>query len=163
MNNGKKKLNFHLKDFKKSDAHQAGFKAKGLAIKFFKITPKNKLSNFSTVNELKDYIKSQKEKIDKLGLAVDKQKPRLTKEKKQYNQSTKELETKLKDFKGTLSKPDEIENDTFIFDRPPQPNDILRCANKFYKNNSISIPKNHDYVNLKKKHFIINIMMNHMN
>ena len=77
---GRKKLNFHLQDFKKPDAQQAGFKTKGLAIKFFKITPQNKLSNFNTVNELTDYIKSQK---DKLGLDVDKQKPRLTKEKKQ--------------------------------------------------------------------------------
>jgi len=82
---GRKKLNFHLKDFKKSDAQQAGFKTKGLAVKFFKITPKNKLSNFNTVNELTDYVKSQKEKMNKLGLDVDfsyKQKPRWTKEKK---------------------------------------------------------------------------------
>ena len=46
-------------------------KQKGFAIKFFKITPKNKSSNFNSVNELIDYIKNQKEKIDKLGLDVD--------------------------------------------------------------------------------------------
>ena len=32
---GRKKLNFSLKDFKKSDAYETGFKTKGIALKFF--------------------------------------------------------------------------------------------------------------------------------
>ena len=42
---GRKKLNFSLKDFQKSDALETEFKTKGIALKFLKSTPKNKLSN----------------------------------------------------------------------------------------------------------------------
>ena len=49
---GRKKLNFSRTDFKKSDAQSAGFTTKGAALKFFKSTPKNKLDNFKSVNEL---------------------------------------------------------------------------------------------------------------
>ena len=82
---GRKKLNFSRTDFKKSDAQSAGFKTKGAALKFFKNTPKNKLDNFKSVNELVEYIKNQKDKLKTFGLDVDflyKQKPRITKEQK---------------------------------------------------------------------------------
>ena len=82
---GRKKLNFSRKEFKKSDAQSAGFTTKGAALKFFKNTPKNKLDNFKSVNELVVYIKNQKDKLKTFGLDVDflyKQKSRLTKEQK---------------------------------------------------------------------------------
>ena len=68
---GRKKLNFSRKDFKKSDAQSAGFTTKGAALKFFKNTPKNKLDNFKSVNELVEYIKNQKDKLKTFGLDVD--------------------------------------------------------------------------------------------
>lgn len=68
---GRKKLNFSTKDFKKSNAQEAGFKTKALAIKFLKSTPKKTFSNFTSVNELTDYIKNQKNKLSDLGIDVD--------------------------------------------------------------------------------------------
>ena len=67
---GRKKLNFKLKDFKKSDAQDAGFKTKAIALKIFKSTPKNKLQYFNNVDELTNYIKYQKNKLEKLGLDI---------------------------------------------------------------------------------------------
>ena len=95
---GRKKLNFKLKDFKKSDAQAAGFKTKAIAIKFFKSTPKNKLQNSNTVYELTNYIKNQKLKLETLGLDIDltyKQKPRLTKQQKQNKKTFEELDNKI--------------------------------------------------------------------
>jgi hypothetical protein len=37
---GRKKLNFSRKNFKKSNAQEAGFATKGAALNFFKNTPK---------------------------------------------------------------------------------------------------------------------------
>ena len=52
-------------------------------------------------------------------------------------------------MKEVLSKPEEVDNDTFKIYRKPTPDDILICANKFYQNNKISVPRNHDYTNFK--------------
>ena len=148
---GRKKLNFKLKDFKKSDAQAAGFKTKAIAIKFFKSTPKNKLQNFNTVDELTNYIKNQKSKLETLGLDIDltyKQKSRLTKQQKQNKKIFEELDNKISEL---LNSPEEIESNIFQFNFKPKANDILRCANKFYQNNGISIPRNHDYTNFKKE------------
>ena len=120
---GRKKLNFSRKDFKKSDAQIAGFKTKGAALKFFKNTPKNKLDNFKSVGELVEYIKNQKDKLKTFGLDVDflfKQKPRLTKEQKIKNKKGKELEEQLKVYEEALSGPEEIDSDTFIFNKVPK-------------------------------------------
>ena len=151
---GRKKLNFSRTDFKKSDAQSAGFTTKGAALKFFKSTPKNKLDNFKSVDELVEYIKNQKDKLKTFGLDVDflyKQKPRLTKEQKGKKEEGKELEKQLKDYEEALSGPEKIDSDTFIFKKIPQANEILKYANKFYNNKKISIPKNFDYTNFKKE------------
>jgi 5-methylcytosine-specific restriction enzyme A len=95
---GRKKLNFSRKDFTKSNAQEAGFKTKTLAIKFWKTTPKNDLSNFDSVDELTNYIKTQKNKLENIGIDVNsvyKQKPRNTKNK---NKKLEALETKLKQY-----------------------------------------------------------------
>ena len=148
---GRKKLNFKLKDFKKSDAQAAGFKTKAIAIKFFKSTPKNKLQNFNNVDELTNYIKNQKTKLENLGLDIDltyKQKSRLTKQQKQNNKTFEELDNKVSLL---LNRPEEIESNKFQFNVLPKANDILRCANKFYQNVGITIPRNHDYTNFKSE------------
>ena len=164
---GRKKLNFSRKDFKKSDAQTAGFTTKGAALKFFKNTPKNKLDNFKSVVELVEYIKNQKDKLKTFGLDVDflfKQKPRLTKEQKIKNKKGKELEEQLKVYEEALNGPDEIDSDTFIFNKVPKANEILKCANKFYNNKKISFLKFLTIQILRrkrKKHLIMPIMMNH--
>ena len=151
---GRKKLNFSTKDFKKSNAQEAGFKTKALAIKFLKSTPKKTFSNFTSVNELTDYIKNQKNKLKDLGIDVDfayKQKSRLTKAENKNKKVSVELETKLKNIKVELNRPEEIESNTFIFKHEPNESDILNCANKFYQKNNISIPRDHDYKNFKNE------------
>jgi len=110
---GRKKLNFSRKEFKKSDAQSSGFSTKGAALKFFKSTPKNKLDNFKSVNELVEYIKNQKDKLKTFGSDVDflyKQKPRLTKEQKGKKEKGKELEKQLKEYEEVLSGPEEIDS-----------------------------------------------------
>ena len=95
---GRKKLNFSRKDFTKSNAQEAGIKTNTLAIKFWKTTPKNDLSNFDSVDELTNYIKTQKNKLENIGIDVNsvyKQKPRNTKNK---NKKLEALETKLKQY-----------------------------------------------------------------
>ena len=159
---GRNKLNFSRKDFKKSDAQSAGFTTKGAALKFFKNTPKNKLDNFKSVVELVEYIKTQKDKLKTFGLDVDflfKQKPRLTKEQKIKNKKGKELEEQLKVYEEVLSGPEEIDSDTFLFKKIPPPNEILKCANKFYNNNKISIPKDFDYTNFMNFYMYVLISM----
>ena len=52
-------------------------------------------------------------------------------------------------MKEELNRPEVVDSDTLKLYRPPTPDDILRCANKFYQNNKISIPRNHDYANFK--------------
>ena len=104
------------------------------------------------MNELEEYIRNQKSKLETLGIDIDivyKQKPRLTKEKKQYKKYSEELEDKFKKMKEVLSSPEEVDSDTFKIYKKPSPDDILRCANKFYQKNKISIPRNHDYTNFK--------------
>ena len=71
-NMGRKKLNFSRKDFKKSNALESGFKTKALALKFWKTTPKNKLSNFNSVDELTDYIKREQEAKNKKKTTINK-------------------------------------------------------------------------------------------
>ncbi len=147
-------MNFSREDFKKSDAQSAGFTTKGAALKCFKSTPKNKLDNFKSVVEMVEYIKNQKDKLKTFGLDVDflfKQKPRLTKEQKIKNKQGKELDEQLKVYEEALSGPEEIDSDTFLFKKIPPPNEIFKCANKFYNNNNISIPKDFDYTNFKKE------------
>ena len=151
---GRKKLNFNPKDFKKSNAQEAGFKSKALAIKFLKNTPKKNYSNFGSVNELTDYIKNQKIKLANIGIDTDflyKQKPRKTKAEKEKIKQFEELETKFKKLEEVLSRPEEINSDTFLFNKQPNGNDILNCANRFYTKNDITIPRNHDYTNFKKE------------
>ena len=98
-NMGRKKLNFSRKDFKKSNALESGFKTKALALKFWKTTPKNKLSNFNSVDELTDYIKTQKDKLENIGIDVNsKRKPRLTKDKMKNKKIAQALEAKLKQY-----------------------------------------------------------------
>ena len=129
-----------------------------VALKFFKNTPKNKLDNFKSVVELVEYIKNQKDKLKTFGLDVDflfKQKPRLTKEQKIKNEKVKDFEKNLGDYKDAglsiFNEPDTQDSKEFKFKREPNGNDILKCANKFYKSEDISIPKNYDYINLKKE------------
>ena len=94
---GRKKLNFSRKDFTKLEALEAGFKTKGLALKFWKTTPKNKLSNFNSVDELTNYIKTQKDKLENIGIDVNsKRKQRLTKDKIKNKKLAQALEAKLK-------------------------------------------------------------------
>ena len=156
---GRKKLNFSRTDFKKSDAQSAGFKTKGAALKFFKHTPKNKLDNFKSVVELVEYIKNQKDKLKTFGLDVDflfKQKPRLTKEQKLKTKKIQEFDKRLdaydySKYLEVLNEPNTLDSKEFKFKKEPNGNDILKCANKFYKSEDITIPKNHDYINLKKE------------
>ena len=93
---GRKKLNFNPKDFSKSNAQEAGFKTKALAIKILKNTPKKNYLNFGSVNELTDYIKNQKIRLENIGIDVDsfyKQKPGT---KKKYRQAFDRIEALLK-------------------------------------------------------------------
>ena len=58
---------------------------------------------------------------------------------------------KVSKYLEVLNEPDTQDSKEFKFKKEPNGNDILKCANKFYKSEDITIPKNHDYINLKKE------------
>ena len=129
-NMGPKKLNFNPKDFTKFNAQEAGFQTKALALKFLKSSPKSNFSKFASIDELTNYLKNRKNKLENIGIDVDyvyKQKPRT---KKKYRQAFDRIEALLKqhDEKSKVKKfhiTAEIQG-KITYSRPKKP--ILVCS-----------------------------------
>ena len=95
----KTKHNFKLSDIKKADAKNTGFTTKQQSIKFLNDVLNKQFTDFKTKDELINYIKIKRDKINKyIDLSDYGKKKRMTKKGKDSLKNVQDIETKLNKY-----------------------------------------------------------------